>query len=76
MYMLNHFAPQLRWTDLGDEVNIGSSVQQQLGDAHVLIVGCNVERRETSLQREKWQNKGENKDNYDLLLSLLKVKTT
>lgn len=76
MYMLNHFAPQLSWTDLGGEVNIGSSVQQQLGDAHVLIVGCNVERRETSLQREKWQNKGENKDNYDLLLSLLKVKTT
>lgn len=40
-----------RQTDLGCEVYIGSSVQQQLGNTHILIVGSNMERCETGLQR-------------------------
>ena len=52
----------LRWTDLGCEVYVGSSVQQQLGHAHVLIVGRDVERCETSLQRKGRDGRGECKD--------------
>lgn len=41
-----------RGADLGGEVDVGSSVQQQLGHAHVLVVSCDVQRREASLQTE------------------------
>lgn len=43
---------QLRYTDLGGEVYIGSSIKQQLCNTHVLIVCCNMEGCETSLQRK------------------------
>lgn len=39
-------------SDLGGEVDVGSSVQQQLGHAHVLVVSRDVQRREASLQTQ------------------------
>ena len=59
----------LRGTDLGGEVDIGSSVEQQLCNAQVLVVSSDVEGREASLDREEERERALERDVFILFIA-------